>query len=153
LFALDSNGGIGHRKWGVRFRKGQGLPASRNVKPADNDKVVLVVEDELFVRLMAIDAIEDAGYTAIEAEGADQALALLDDRDDIGVVFSDIKMPGSLDGLALAATVRERWPDIAIIMTSGHLYREDVDMPFSVPFLQKPYRARALIAELARVIA
>ncbi len=113
--------------------------------------VVLVVEDELFVRLMAVDAIEDAGYIAIEAEDADQALALLGDRSDIGVLFSDIKMPGTLDGLGLAATVRERWPSIPIILTSGHLYRDDIDMPSSVPFLQKPYRAGALIAELARI--
>lgn len=113
--------------------------------------VVLVVEDELFVRLMAVDAIEDAGYVAVEAEDADAALALLGRRDDINILFSDIKMPGSLDGLGLAAAVRERWPAMSIILTSGHLYRSDLDMPASVPFLQKPYRAGALIAELARL--
>lgn len=124
-----------------------------SIADSDNrkDKLVLVVEDELFVRLMAVDAIEDAGFRAIEAEDADKALALLDDRDDIGILFSDIKMPGSLDGLGLAAAVRERWPDIPVILTSGHLYRDDVDMPPSIPFLQKPYRAGALIAELTRI--
>ena len=128
------------------------MSESRNVNPPPHqDIVVLVVEDELFVRLMAVDAIEDAGYRAIEAEDADQALALLNDRSDIGVLFSDIKMPGTLDGLGLAATVRERWPALPIILTSGHLYRHDFDMPPSVPFLQKPYRANALIAELARI--
>jgi CheY-like chemotaxis protein len=117
----------------------------------DQNVVVLVVEDELFVRLMAVDAIEDAGYVAVEAENADRALALLDERSDIAVMFSDIKMPGSLDGLGLAATVGERWPDVRIVLTSGHLYREDIDLPESLPFLQKPYRARELIAELDRV--
>jgi CheY-like chemotaxis protein len=115
------------------------------------DVVVLVVEDELFVRLMAVDAIEDAGYVAIEAENADRALTLLGERTDIAVLFSDIKMPGELDGLGLAATVCERWPDIQVVLTSGHLYRNDIELPASLPFLQKPYRARELIAELDRV--
>ena len=127
------------------------MPESRNDTGKDGGIVVLVVEDELFVRLMAVDAIEDAGYVAIEAADADQALELLDGRDDIDVLFSDIKMPGTLDGLGLAARVRERWPSMPIILTSGHLYRGDFDMPASVPFLQKPYRAGALIAELERV--
>ena len=123
----------------------------RSVNPDMQRRVVLVVEDELFVRLMAVDAIEDAGYAAIEAADADSALALLDDRGDIDIVFSDIKMPGALDGLALAAMVQERWPTLPVILTSGHLYPDDIDMPAAVPFLQKPYRANALIAELERV--
>jgi len=128
------------------------LHESRRVSSnVERNVVVLVVEDELFVRLMAVDAIEDAGYVAVEAEDADAALALLGRRDDINILFSDIKMPGSLDGLGLAAAVRERWPAMSIILTSGHLYRSDLDMPASVPFLQKPYRAGALIAELARL--
>ncbi len=114
------------------------------------DIVVLVVEDELFVRLMAVDAIRDAGFVAVEAENADRALTLLGERDDISVMFSDIKMPGSLDGLGLAATVGKRWPEINIVLTSGHMYRGDRDLPPSLPFLQKPYRARELIAELHR---
>lgn len=115
------------------------------------DAVVLIVEDERFVRLMAVDAIEDAGYRVIEAENADEALAMLGERDDIAVLFSDIKMPGSIDGLGLAFTVQKRWPTMRIILTSGHLYREDIDIPASMPFLQKPYRAGELIAELDRV--
>lgn len=113
--------------------------------------VILVVEDELFVRLMAVDAIEDAGYVAVEAEDAEQALALLDGRDDIDILFTDIKMPGKFDGLSLAQRVRERWPSLPIILTSGHLYQSDVRMPGSIPFLQKPYRAATLIAELGRL--
>jgi CheY-like chemotaxis protein len=127
---------------------------SKNIPDTASDRpdlTVLVVEDELFVRLMAVDAIEDAGYVAIEAEDADQALAMLDHRDDIDILFSDIKMPGTLDGLALAAMVRERWPSMPIILTSGHLYASDIKMPLSVPFLQKPYRAGTLLAEIARM--
>jgi CheY-like chemotaxis protein len=113
---------------------------------------VLVVEDELFVRMMAVDALEDAGYTTIEAQDADQALILLEVRDDIDLVFTDIKMPGAVDGLGLAMRVRERWPDLPVILTSGHLYREDTMLPASVPFLQKPYRAATLIAEMGRML-
>lgn len=111
---------------------------------------VLVVEDELFVRMMAVDILEDAGYATVEAQDADQALILLEVREDIDLVFTDIKMPGAVDGLGLARQVRERWPDLPVIVTSGHLYREDTMMPASVPFLQKPYRAAALIAEMGR---
>ena len=111
---------------------------------------MLVVEDEMFVRLMAVDAIVNAGYVAVEAENADRALAILGERSDISIVFSDIKMPGSIDGLGLALAVTERWPDVHMVLTSGHLYREDIDLPKPLPFLQKPYRARELIAELDR---
>lgn len=118
----------------------------------DNRATVLVVEDEMFVRMMAIDALEDAGYATIEAEDAERAVALLESRTDIDLVFTDIKMPGPLDGLGLAEQVRERWPHIALILTSGHLYPADTAMPASVPFLQKPYRAAMLIAELGRLL-
>lgn len=130
------------------------MPENPNESSGEGREIiVLVVEDELFVRLMAVDAIEQAGYVAIEAEDAHQALEVLGNRDDIDVLFSDIKMPGTIDGLGLAAQVRQRWPSIPIILTSGHLCRGDFNMPPSVPFLQKPYRAGALIAELARVSA
>jgi CheY-like chemotaxis protein len=113
---------------------------------------ILVVEDELFVRMMAVDALEDAGYTAIEAQDADQALILLEVRDDIDIVFTDVKMPGEIDGLGLATRVRQRWPEVAILITSGHLLREDAVLPPSVPFLQKPYRATTLLTELDRLL-
>lgn len=113
--------------------------------------VVLVVEDELFVRMMAIDAIEDAGFGAVGVETGDEALILLDNRDDIGLLFTDIKMPGEIDGLQLATRVRERWPALPILLTSGHLYHGDDRVPATIPFLQKPYRAGALIAEISRL--
>jgi len=106
----------------------------------------------MFVRMMAVDALEDAGYLTVEAENAEQAVALLENRRDIDIVFTDIKMPGAFDGLGLAQRMRERWPHIALILTSGHLYRSDTMLPASVPFLQKPYRAATLIAELDRAL-
>lgn len=118
---------------------------------SDSRALVLVVEDELFVRLMAIDAIEDAGYDAVGVETGDEALTLLDSRNDIDLLFTDIKMPGEVDGLELAARVRARWPKLPILLTSGHLYHGDASVPASIPFLQKPYRASALIAEITRL--
>lgn len=117
----------------------------------DPKAVILVVEDELFVRLMAIDAIEDAGYKVVGVETGDEALTLLDSRDDIGLLFTDIKMPGEIDGLELAARVRARWPALPILLTSGHLFHGDASVPATIPFLQKPYRAGTLIAEISRL--
>src|SRR5271154_4848277 len=82
---------------------------------------VLVVEDEMVLRMRAVDIVEDAGFTAVEAVNADQALLILEQRSDISMLFSDIQMPGTLDGLMLAHAVNERWPDIKIILISGQI--------------------------------
>src|ERR1700730_7179482 len=89
--------------------------------------VVLVVEDEMLLRMRAVDMVEDAGYTSVEAVDADEAVAILESRSDIALMFTDIQMPGSMDGLKLAHTVRERWPPIKIILASGQLKPADID--------------------------
>ncbi|HEX3753676.1 MAG TPA: response regulator [Rhizomicrobium sp.] len=81
--------------------------------------IVLIVEDELLLRMNAVQIIEEAGLEVVEASNAHDAISILETRDDIRVVFTDIQMPGSMDGLALAWAVRNRWPPIAIIITSG----------------------------------
>jgi CheY-like chemotaxis protein len=81
--------------------------------------VILIVEDELLIRLNAVEMVEEAGFEVIEAASADEAIAILEGRLDIAVVFTDIQMPGSMDGLKLAAAVRDRWPPIMIVATSG----------------------------------
>lgn len=106
---------------------------------------VLVVDDELFVRMMAVDAIIDAGYQALEAGDADEALEILETHS-VDVVFTDIKMPGSIDGLALAGLVQQRWPHIHVIVTSGHMTLPD--LPCDTVFLQKPYRTATLADRL-----
>jgi len=78
---------------------------------------VLVVEDEFFSRLHAVNLVEAAGYKAIEASNVDEAIAILESRKDIRIVFTDIDMPGSMDGLKLARAVRDRWPPIELILT------------------------------------
>ena len=79
--------------------------------------VVLIVEDDALLRLHAVDLIEEAGFIALEAENADEAVAILEQRSDIVLLFTDINMPGSMDGLKLAHAVRDRWPPIKIIVS------------------------------------
>jgi CheY-like chemotaxis protein len=88
------------------------------VADASTRQVVLIVEDEALVRMTAVDMIEEAGFEILEASNADEAILLLEARRDITVLFTDIEMPGSMDGLRLAQAVRGRWPPIKIIATS-----------------------------------
>jgi len=81
--------------------------------------VILVVEDEMMLRMRAADMVEDAGYAPVEAVDADGAVAILEARSDIALMMTDIQMPGSMDGLALAHAVHARWPSIKIIVVSG----------------------------------
>jgi CheY-like chemotaxis protein len=101
--------------------------------------VVLIVEDEFLLRMDAVDMIEAAGFAVAEAANADQAIEILEARSDITVIFTDIQMPGSMDGLKLARAVRGRWPPIKIVATSGHVHVSETDMPAGGRFLPKPY--------------
>ncbi|GAC1330789.1 MAG: response regulator [Bradyrhizobium sp.] len=101
--------------------------------------VVLIVEDEFFLRMDAVDMIASAGFEVLEAANADEAIEILEARPDIAVVFTDIQMPGSMDGLKLARAVRGRWPPIKIVATSGQIDVKPVDLPEGGRFLPKPY--------------
>ena len=103
--------------------------------------VVLIVEDEFLIRMDAVDMVRGAGFDVVEAENADEAILILEDRRDITVVFTDIQMPGSMDGLKLAAAIRGRWPPIRIVATSGLLNIGTEDLPPGSRFLPKPYSA------------
>ena len=114
--------------------------------------VVLVVEDEMLLRMRAVDMVEDAGYIPVEAADADQAVAILESRSDIALMFTDIQMPGSMDGLGLAHSVHERWPPIKIIMVSGQLKLANTDIPTDSRFFEKPFEAGEMIAEMQNMI-
>ena len=114
---------------------------------ASRRPMVLVVEDEFLLRMDAADMITAAGFEAMTAANADEAIDILEVRRDITVVFTDIQMPGSMDGLKLARAVRGRWPPIKIIATSGHAHVRETDLPDGGRFLQKPY-SPAQIADL-----
>ena len=100
--------------------------------------VVLVVEDEFLIRMHAAEMIEEAGFEVVEASNADEAVAVLEARLDIAVVFTDIQMPGSMNGLKLAIAVRERWPPIHIVATSGLVDVRTGDLPEGGLFFRSP---------------
>lgn len=102
--------------------------------------LVLIVEDEFLLRMDATGMVRAAGFEVVEAANADQAIEILEARRDITVVFTDIQMPGSMDGLKLARAIRGRWPPIKIVATSGHLHVGETDLPEGGRFLPKPYR-------------
>ncbi|MFZ2156509.1 MAG: response regulator [Bradyrhizobium sp.] len=106
---------------------------------AETTRVVLIVEDEFLLRMDATDMVKAAGFEVLEAANADQAIEILETRPDITVVFTDIQMPGSMDGLKLARAVRGRWPPIKIVATSGHHHVREIDLPEGGRFLPKPY--------------
>src|SRR3954451_9806822 len=113
---------------------------------------VLVVEDEMVLRMRAVDIVEDAGFTAVQAVNADEALRILEGRSDIALLFSDIQMPGSMDGLKLAHAVHDRWPCIKIILVSGQVKVLDADKPTDSRFFGKPIEAKQMIAELQGMV-
>jgi CheY-like chemotaxis protein len=120
------------------------LPAQR--------PIILVVEDEALLRMNAVEMIEDAGFGVLEAASADEAIELLETRSDIALVFTDIQMPGSMDGIRLAAAVRDRWPPVKIIATSGQFKIRDGDLPDGGRFLAKPYSQSQITETLRQVM-
>jgi two-component sensor histidine kinase/CheY-like chemotaxis protein len=123
--------------------------SSSPVGPATN---VLVVEDEMVLRMRAVDIVEDAGFTAVQAVNADEALSILESRSDISLLYSDIQMPGSMDGLKLAHAVHDRWPAIKIILVSGQIKLTDADTPANSRFFGKPLETTQMIDELQRMV-
>ena len=114
--------------------------------------VVLVVEDELMLRMRAVDIVEDAGFIPVEAVNADEAIEILGSRDDISLLFTDIQMPGSMDGLRLAHLVHARWPHIKIILVSGQMAVTDDDKPEDSRFFPKPLEIPQMIREIQAMI-
>ena len=116
-------------------------------------QVVLVVEDDAIQRLAAASMIEDAGYEVLEAVNTDDAIRILESRNDIRLVFTDIDLPGSMDGMKLAAAVRNRWPPIEIILTSGQVLEKDVLLPARSVFFAKPYVSDTIVATMHQMLA
>ena len=114
---------------------------------------VLVVEDEPLLLMMAAEVGEDAGFEALEAGNADEALSLLETVDDIRILVTDIDMPGSMNGLKLAATVRNRWPPIQIVIVSGKQRPKRSELPDDSVFFPKPYDIQELSSALVTMAA
>lgn len=120
----------------------------------NNEKspAILIVEDEPLIRMNAVDLVEDAGFVAIEAANADEALEKLQQHDEICVLFTDIDMPGSMNGLFLANLVHTNWPPIKIIVVSGHLNARETDLPTGGLFFSKPYDINKISSVLQKLV-
>jgi CheY-like chemotaxis protein len=113
---------------------------------------ILVVEDDALLRLYATNLLEDHGFRVVEAENADAALKLLETRDDVRLLFTDIQMPGSCDGMDLARQVYARWPSILLVITSGQVKPAQEEIPDHGHFIGKPYQANDLLSEVNDVL-
>jgi two-component system, response regulator PdtaR len=113
---------------------------------------VLIVDDEFLLRAHTVQFMEDAGFSVYEASNADEAIALLELHDDIRAVFTDIQMPGSMDGLKLAHYIRWRWPPVKLILTSGYAKPLSEDMPAGCGFFAKPYQLEMVESTLRAML-
>ncbi len=115
--------------------------------------VVLIAEDEPLIRMMAVDALSDAGFTVVEAEHADSALEILQAQaDDVHVLFTDVHMPGTMDGLQLAHHAHGHWPWIAVLIASGQARPMAEELPVNSRFLPKPYDHRQMIQQVREML-
>jgi CheY-like chemotaxis protein len=115
--------------------------------------VVLVVEDQPLIRMGALDLVASAGFEALEARDADEAIRILESRDDIRLVFTDVEMPGTMDGVKLAHYIRDRWPPVLLLVASGKTIVEESHLPSGARFFPKPYGNTAIIETMTRMIA
>ena len=119
----------------------------------DTNITVLVVEDEFLVRMAIVDHLLDEGFTVLEASNADEAVDVLAHNLSVRIMFTDIDMPGGMDGLKLAAAVRKRWPPIKIVVTSGHRVVDTNELPTEAAFFSKPYDVQAVVSTFRTMTA
>lgn len=113
---------------------------------------VLVVDDEPLLRMAATDALEEAGCRVFEAANADEAIQVMESGERVDLLVTDIQMPGSMSGLGLTRTIRSRWPDVQVMVTSGAIRPRAHELPADVRFLSKPFPAWKL-ADAAQRLA
>jgi len=116
-------------------------------------QVILVVEDEPLVRKLAAAMLEDAGYAVIQADGPRQAMLALEARGEIHLLFTDVQMPGGIDGLELARLVRRRWPRVRVLVTSGQYPVGAEELPVGGRFLSKPYLSTDVLRQVDELLA
>jgi two-component system, response regulator PdtaR len=114
---------------------------------------VLVVDEEPVIRMVARDMVEDAGFAALEASNASEAIEVLKAHQDICILFTDVNMPGSMDGLDLARHVDRRWPGVRILVTTGRGEVAAQDLPAGCSLIGKPYRLAQLVEKLRGLAA
>jgi len=115
--------------------------------------IVLLAEDEALVRMMAADVLrEEGGFKVVEVVNGDEALTVLEATANVRALVTDVEMPGSLDGFTLSRVVRQAWPHIGIVVTSGRMAPGPNDLPSGALFIPKPYRPADLVAAVRTVL-
>jgi CheY-like chemotaxis protein len=115
--------------------------------------VVVVVEDEPVIRLLVTDTLEEAGFAVLEASDGDHAMRLLEDNANrVCALFSDINLPGSMNGVLLAKRARQHWPWISVVLASGRARPDDANMPARTRFFAKPYSLAAIVKHIREVV-
>lgn len=115
--------------------------------------VVLVVEDDIFIRTDMAEVLTAEGYRVLQAATADEAIRVLENCPQVALVFTDVNMPGSMDGLRLAAYVADRWPPIRLLVTSAHTFVEENELPAGARFCPKPCAPRSLASTVAELLS
>lgn len=113
---------------------------------------ILVVEDDVLIRMLGTDILEEAGFEVLEASNADEAVEMLGKHPDVRLLFSDVEMPGSMDGVDLARLVHERWPAVRLLLTSGHYRLRDAAVPDDGRFIHKPWTPETLIGKVRALL-
>jgi CheY-like chemotaxis protein len=120
--------------------------------PGPDPIVIIVTEDESALRMLATEVLAEAGYTVVEAARADDALAIIKSRL-VDLLFTDVQMPGSMDGLELARYVRRHWPRVVVLIASGNSKPASTELPDGSRFLRKPYSTNQLLADVRELAA
>ena len=137
---------------GMSFHNAEGLSSKERVLMQSGSATILVVEDEILIRMDVVDQLTALGYDIIEAPSGRDALEALRNTDDIRILFTDVDMPGDLDGIMLAHEVSRTWPEIGIIVTSGKAALDDVALPQGSRFCSKPYIPTAVHAAIQEML-
>lgn len=115
--------------------------------------VVLIVENSAIIRMGAVELVKSAGYEALEARDSDEAIRILEQRQDIDLVFTDVQMPGTMDGIKLSHYIRDRWPPVKLMVASGNAILEESSLPQGSKFFPKPYDDKSIVEAMAMLLA
>ena len=110
------------------------------------------MEDQPIIRFAAVDFLNSAGFEVLEARDADDAIRILDAHVDVSLVFTDVEMPGSMDGIRLTHYIRGRWPKVYFIVASGRRIVEEHQLPHGSKFFPKPYDESSIVSEMKRML-
>lgn len=113
---------------------------------------ILIVEDDALIRMAGVDLLERAGFEVVDANSADEAIAILERAPEVELLFTDIDMPGSMNGLELAELVHRRWPNVRLLITSGQTIIQDEDVPDDGRFVPKPYSSITIVNQITELL-